>query len=690
MDEIEQLQYRSFPQKRRELIAGLVKEFGHDFFTENELPGFWRNEQGSIELSGRNGIAIPVRNIDGTIHGLKIRVDKPSKGSAKYLLLSSNPAADKKSGEVKYPFGASAKIAVHYPLSRPKKIKTLRITEGEVKADLASSLTEVYTVSLPGVNSWRMALEAITTLRPERVLIAMDSDKGRAAAPAGYGRGGEEDAEGLNLGDGGADQFIVGKAVGSLYLSIKEEMTTLGLKEVAIEDWPEEAGKGIDDVLVNGNEDQIRVLSGDDADAFAQAMLASEMPQGWVYIVGVKRFYNIETLVELDKEQYADRFCHIEKGNPAMNALRNPAMKKVDLPIYLPGREMFLETGDALARRKVFNTWRPGDLEPREGDVTPFLKHCEYILPNPEERDVFLDWLAFNIQFPGKKILWAILLQGLPGTGKSYFGTLMRWILGERNVSCPTNEIIHEIYTAWQKSCSLVVIEEIMARGRLELMNKFKPMITQDTTMVREMQKPAFEQPNVFNLLMFTNHEDAIIVDATDRRYCVLFSPAKPIEHEYYADLWDWTKEHRAEIFHFFKSRDLSGFKHLDHAPMTAGKRVLISESMPPLQAWIEDCISGEIWPFMGDLVSVNHLMSCLPTAIRYVTPQSLGRALKAAGARQIGQIRMKAGNNAKVWSLRRHEVWESAEEKTVAAEYERWSMLAEPGGNPLADARPV
>jgi len=682
--EITNLNYRTFPTKRRELVGQLIHEFGRNTLLDLGVPGLWLNEVGELELAGKCGIAIPVRDINGQIQSIKIRVDKPSSASSKYLLLSSNPSPDKKTGAIKYPSGTSAKATLHFPLERPaSNKKVLRITEGELKADIATSLTDVLTISIPGVGLWRLALDAIKALRPERVLLAFDSDKAQGTNAA-YDKAGE--GEDFSL-DAPKEQFLVGKAVASLYLVLKAEAAALGIKELGIEDWPEATGKGIDDVLVQGESDKIRVMEGEAADAFAQVMLADNMPEGWVYVVGVKRFYHCQSLLELDKEQYADRYLHTEKGNPASNALRNPALPKVDMPIYMPNREMMYEEDG----RKFFNVWRCGTLKPQEGDVAPFLQHAEYVIPDAEERRVFLDWLAFNVQFPGKKILWSMLLKGEPGTGKSYFGTLMRWLLGETNVSCPTNELIHEIYTQWAKSCQLIVIEEIMARGRLELMNKLKPMITQPTVIIREMNKPAYEQPNVFNLLMFTNHEDALLIDRQDRRYCVLFSPAKAREHAYYAALWDWTRDHKAAILDHLLKRDLSAFQPLAHAPMTAAKGELIAEGLTDVQAWVEEGVAEETWPFAGDLVGVNHLVECAPRNLRNASRQTVARALKNIGAKKLeSPTRLKSGGQVRLWTIRRHEVWMSAEAATVAAEYERWSAANEPGGNPMMEARPM
>lgn len=681
--EIDKANYRSLPIRRREVVDKLANLYDNDLAG---VPGFWRDDKGNWELAGKSGVLIPVRDEQGRIAALKVRVDKPSNPSQKYLLISSNPKQDKGDGSIKYPNGTPARALVHWPMPRPKTIDTFRITEGELKADIATSLTNQYTVAIPGIGAWRLALEAAKASGASRVLIAFDSDKNKVSNAEGVIDAAYKHLQKAHdFSSNEVGQYEIGKALASLYLSLEKE----GIA-VEIEDWPEKAGKGIDDVLMGGHSDLIRTMPIEEAQAYCKKMLAADIPDGWIYVIGTKRFIHSSTLIELDKEQYSDRYCHEDSENPSYKALRNPAFPKVDLPVYMPLKPMVYSEG----ARSFFNLWRPSLVKPKPGSTKLLEEHCEYMFPDPDERSMVLDWLAFCVQNPGKKIHWALLIQGVQGTGKSYFGWLMKQLLGAHNVSSPSNDIVHEVFTAWQKACQLIVIEEIMARGRLDLMNKFKPMITQETTIVREMHKPAYEQPNVFNILMFTNHEDAIIIDEMDRRYGVVFSKARPQPSSYYDRLWTWSQSHISAILDFFLSRDLSAFNPRGHAPMTKGKKELINISLTPLQAWMKESIETESWPFLGDLVSVSHLLECLPNHVKgHASMQGVGKALKGLGCQQLGQIRLSSGSSARLWTVRRHEVWASADEATVAQEYDKWSKNAQPGGNPhnpIADARPM
>jgi ssDNA-binding Zn-finger/Zn-ribbon topoisomerase 1 len=119
-------------------------------------------------------------------------------------------------------------------------LKDLRITEGEIKADIATNITGTYTISLPGVNLWRYALPVIERERPKRVLIAFDSDK---------------DGTATDYEDGEGKPVDVARNLAQLYLAVEK----MGVP-VAIETWKPEAGKGIDDVLVNAGEDVVEVM----------------------------------------------------------------------------------------------------------------------------------------------------------------------------------------------------------------------------------------------------------------------------------------------------------------------------------------------------------------------------------------------------------------------------------------------
>ena len=158
--------YRTFPHHGRAALAKrLVEQLGADICAQ--VPGFYVAEQDGRRwwsLAGAAGLLIPVRNLDGHIVALKVRADDPGDGP-KYTTISSA-----KHG------GPSPGAPVHVPLYEGARGTTVRLTEGELKADVATALSGLLTLSIPGVAMWRKALPVLEALQPQRVLLAFDAD----------------------------------------------------------------------------------------------------------------------------------------------------------------------------------------------------------------------------------------------------------------------------------------------------------------------------------------------------------------------------------------------------------------------------------------------------------------------------------------------------------------------------------
>jgi hypothetical protein len=213
--------YRTLPLKgREELAQTLVEHFGGEVCWR--VPGLYENEAGRLSIAGFAGMLVPVRDIEGRIVALKIRADEAGEGS-KYTYLSST----------KYG-GPGPGSQVHLPLHDDLDLSVVRLTEGELKADVATALAGMLTVSTPGVSSWRPALEVARSLGSGVVHLAFDADA---------------------------------KQKEQVALALRESYRTLTERgfEVVLETWPRELGKGIDDLLAAGHEPTL--LAGEGAHA---------------------------------------------------------------------------------------------------------------------------------------------------------------------------------------------------------------------------------------------------------------------------------------------------------------------------------------------------------------------------------------------------------------------------------------
>lgn len=163
--EIQARGYRSLPVTRRHVVVNrLIELFGME--TCARVPGIFRKKtmDGAYHtLAGPEGLLIPCRNLVGEIVALKIR--RPNGFEPKYVYMSSSERG-----------GLGPGAPVHVPLHADAASSIIRLTEGELKADIATALEGTMTISVSGVSSWRMALPVLKALNCRTCRLAFDMD----------------------------------------------------------------------------------------------------------------------------------------------------------------------------------------------------------------------------------------------------------------------------------------------------------------------------------------------------------------------------------------------------------------------------------------------------------------------------------------------------------------------------------
>jgi len=162
-ERIEANGYRSMPdtEESRRLLAKLVGR-SHALIG---IPGFYIRD-GQWTLAGANGFLIPVRDIDGRIQGMKIRLDDAQHPNRKYRWLSSRHFQD----------GTRSYSWIH--VTGDRSWKRAFITEGPLKGDVASYLAgDALFVCTGGVNAIAGLRDTIEALGVYEVVEAMDMDQ---------------------------------------------------------------------------------------------------------------------------------------------------------------------------------------------------------------------------------------------------------------------------------------------------------------------------------------------------------------------------------------------------------------------------------------------------------------------------------------------------------------------------------
>jgi len=229
-NEIDTRGYRSLSYaSRNQALAQLRSEF-----TDAELlsvPGFVGGDDGEITMAGpAQGLVVPVNDVYGRIIALKVRLDVVQENRGKYASISGGG-------------GESCGTPTHVPLGIQGPISEVRVTEGELKADAATVLSGIPTIGIAGVGNWPPALPVLHELGVEIVRVAFDAD--HATKPH-------------------VSQHLVNFA---------EALRDAGF-QVGLETWDLGSAKGIDDLLVAGQ--QPNTLVGDDVTTYLNGLQLTE------------------------------------------------------------------------------------------------------------------------------------------------------------------------------------------------------------------------------------------------------------------------------------------------------------------------------------------------------------------------------------------------------------------------------
>jgi hypothetical protein len=164
-DEIDRRGYRTLRNTTRGKAAQAVHAQLGDAVLG--VPGFARGPYGITIHGDATGLLVPVRDLGGRVVALKVR----RQGEPKYVYLTG---ADD---------GPSPGSPVHVPLGVVAPAPVLRVTEGELKADVCTALDGTPTVGVPGVTQWRLALPLLKPLGATTVVIAYDAPDVRGKPP---------------------------------------------------------------------------------------------------------------------------------------------------------------------------------------------------------------------------------------------------------------------------------------------------------------------------------------------------------------------------------------------------------------------------------------------------------------------------------------------------------------------------
>jgi hypothetical protein len=294
----------------------------------------------------------------------------------------------------------------------------------------------------------------------------------------------------------------------------------------------------------------------------------------------------------------------VEKEVPTLRLwIKSEQRVTVDVLTWVPGAPQICCPPEG--GKTGFNSWRglppmdaPKDWEKR---AAPFLAHVAFLVPNEDERRHFLQWLAHIIQKP--EVLphtSYLMITPTTGVGRNLLASILVRVLRgfvAAGVSLP--DLLDGGFTGRLSKKLLAIVDgakEGAGDRRYQRAERFKSLQTEEHRHVNPKYGLQSVEKNCCRWLMFSNHQDAVPFDNSDRRVVVIDNPTKRKAAKYYERLFKLLDDAKfiASVRRLLETLDIREFRPGEHAPINAAKERMLLEMMSDTERGVlefkEDC----------------------------------------------------------------------------------------------------
>ena len=316
----------------------------------------------------------------------------------------------------------------------------------------------------------------------------------------------------------------------------------------------------------------------------------------FAYLQADDAYFDLQERVQISRQSFNALFRHIDcksahntkrrvEASVSFDELRQqygaPALTGIT---FAAGDEVLVSRGGLI----YANQWRNLRPPTQAGDVTPWLRHGERLIPNDAERNHVLDAMAYKLQHPKAKVNHAILHGGRSRSGKDSLWAPFFWgIRGDSqdNVKLMAAAQLQQQFH-YQLETEVLVLNELKepdARERRALANALKPIIAAPPDLIsinRKGLKP-YEMINRLFVVAFSNDKLSITLDSDDGRWFCIWSDAPRMTEEESVRLWAWYNAGGlSAAAAWLYARDVSKFNPKAIPFETEFKRSMIEQGM--------------------------------------------------------------------------------------------------------------
>lgn len=325
--------------------------------------------------------------------------------------------------------------------------------------------------------------------------------------------------------------------------------------------------------------------------------------------------------------------------------------------------------------KTALNSWRPIERWPSNGDAGPFIDQVAYLFPDQVEREAFLNWLAHLEQRPGELPHYGWLhIAANTGTGRNWLASVLARVWRgyvAPNVDLPA--LLDSQFNGQLAGRILAIVDEVQeAAGEnpYRHTNKLKSLVNAEYRDLNPKFGRQYREHNACRWLVFSNHDNALPLNDTDRRWRVVRHTADPRTPTEYAQLYARLAdpEFINAVGMFLRQRDISRFNAGERPPMSEAKRAAVEASKTLTQRYAQQLVAQ--WP--ADVLTNADAAEVLSEGRETSLTPAMRRALEELGCVSIGRTLKVRGQVHRCWVIRHQDRWQGATAQALAHEAAR------------------
>ena len=268
--------------------------------------------------------------------------------------------------------------------------------------------------------------------------------------------------------------------------------------------------------------------------------------------------------------------------------LSSPDRRCINTVVYAIGRKRLMTVPNG---ESAVNLWSPTKRLKSEADISLFHQQVTFLMPNYEDRERFLDWLAHCEQQP--QVLphygWLMWTEQF-GVGRNWLASVLTRVW--QGEVAPSLDLVALLSGSFNNALSckrLAVVDEIhigSSNSLFAMAARLRQLMTEEIRIINPKYGKLTAEFNTTRWLIFSNHDDALPMPHDDRRFEVVRNPNEVQSEDYYAKLYkalDDT-EFISSISYYLATRDISRFNPGARPRMTDAKFHIITQSTPQIE----------------------------------------------------------------------------------------------------------